>query len=325
MTSVGDGSAALELVARGTLRPDLIITDYNLPGGMNGLEVAAKLRKELYAGLPVIVLTGDISTQTLCSIAAEDYVRLSKPVTATDLSEAVRSFVHISQATRPAAQPARDEARVIYIVDDDSHVREALRGAIEKAGRIVETYPTCEAFLEAYRPGHDGCLVIDARMPGMDGLALLHQLRASGDQIPAIMITGQGNVQVAIQAMKAGASDFIEKPFSNTELLASIDHALEHSEDIAKRNARRVNASEIIAGLTQREHQVMELILTGHPNKNIAADLGISQRTVEKHRAAIMHKTGAKSLPALARLALVAMPDDAGNSPDGTAEQQQHR
>ena len=124
------------------------------------------------------------------------------------------------------------------------------------------------------------------------------------------MITGNSDVPMAVRAMKAGVSDFIEKPISRDELLASVERALEQSRDSSKLSARREDAARHVAGLTPRQHQIMELVLAGHPSKNIAADLGISQRTVENHRASIMKKTGAKSVPALARLALAAAWDD---------------
>jgi two-component system CheB/CheR fusion protein len=140
----------------------------------------------------------------------------------------------------------------------------------------------------------------------MSGLDLLKRLRDRGDRLPAIMITGSSDVSMAVQAMKAGAMDFIEKPIGRDELVASIEHAVDISRDSNKLLAWQESAADNIAGLTTRQRQIMEMVLAGHPSKNIAADLGISQRTVENHRAAIMKKTGAKSLPALARLALTA-------------------
>ena len=172
-----------------------------------------------------------------------------------------------------------------------------------RPSRIIAT---CEAFLEAYRPGREACLLIDAYLPGMNGLELLQQLHDAGHRLPAIMITGNSDVPMAVQAMKAGASDFIEKPISRSELIASVERALEQSRDSSKLLAWRESAANHIASLTPRQRQIMELVLAGHPSKNIAADLGISQRTVENHRASIMKKTGSKSLPALARLALAA-------------------
>jgi two-component system CheB/CheR fusion protein len=125
------------------------------------------------------------------------------------------------------------------------------------------------------------------------------------------MFTGKGDVAMAVQAMKAGASDFIEKPIGVDGLLASVDRALGRSRDAAKQAAWRAEAASRIGGLTQRQREIMDLVLSGHPNKNIAADLGISQRTVENHRAAVMMKTGTKSLPALARLAVAAASSEA--------------
>jgi two-component system CheB/CheR fusion protein len=143
----------------------------------------------------------------------------------------------------------------------------------------------------------------------MNGPDLLQRLHDSADRLPAIMITGNGEVSMAVQAMKAGASDFIEKPIGHDELLACVDRAFEQGRDSSKKAAWREDAANHVAGLTLRQRQIMEMVLSGHPSKNIAADLGISQRTVENHRAAIMKKTGSKSLPALARLAVAAARD----------------
>ena len=179
-------------------------------------------------------------------------------------------------------------------------------------GRRVEVYASGEAFLEAYRPGTEGCLLVDAVMPGMGGFGVLQRLKDDGQRLPAIMITGNGDVHMAVRAMQAGAIDFIEKPIGRNELLASIDQALEQMRDSAKRSAWHDAAATRIACLTARQRQILEMVLDGQPSKNIASDLGISQRTVENHRASIMMKTGSKSLAALARLALAA----GGSGPD---------
>jgi two-component system CheB/CheR fusion protein len=175
----------------------------------------------------------------------------------------------------------------------------------------VEHFPSCEAFSKAYKPGRDSCLLVDANLPGMKGLTLLKKLRALGDGMPTIMITGSHDVSIAVDAMKAGANDFIEKPFERSEVLDSISRALEHSRDAKKLLAWNHAASDQIADLTPRQKQVMDLVLAGHPSKNIAVDLGISQRTVENHRAEIMKRTESKSIPALARLAIAASTEDA--------------
>jgi two-component system CheB/CheR fusion protein len=316
-----DGITAMELVAKGAIRPDLILADYNLPNHMNGLQVMAKLREKLGHEIPSIILTGDISTGVLGDVARQVCVRLSKPVKLAELTRVVQSLLPVSRLTTHAhaphdVQPADDPtAPVIFVVDDDSNVREAIHAVLEADGRTVEDYPDCETFLAAYRPGREACLVIDAYLPGMNGMELLQRLSEAGHRLPAIMITGNSDVPMAVQAMKAGATDFIEKPVSHDELLTSVARALEQSRDSSKLSAWREDAARHIASLTSRQHEIMDLVLAGHPSKNIAADLRISQRTVENHRASIMRKTGATSLPALARLALAAaQKDDAASN-----------
>jgi two-component system, chemotaxis family, CheB/CheR fusion protein len=319
-----DGMAALDLIARGTIRPDLILADYNLPDGMDGLHVTARLREKLRRQIPAIILTGDISTGTLRDIAHQNCVQLNKPVKLTELAQVIQYLLPTPQPAVSSRTPLAGEAAssvgppVVFVVDDDSSVRQAIRAVLEDDGRSVEDYATCEAFLDAYHPRRESCLVIDAYLPGMSGLDLLQRLRDSDRRLPAIMITGNSDVSMAVQAMKAGATDFIEKPISRSELLASVERALEQSRDSSKISAWREDAASHVEGLTARQRQIMDMVLAGNHSKNIAADLGISQRTVENHRAAIMKKTGSKSLPALARLALAA-----GDT--GTDERISHR
>src|SRR5271165_78783 len=311
-----DGITALELVARDGLRPDLILADYNLPNGVNGVQATTKVREALHRPVPAIVLTGDISTKTLNIIALQDCVQLNKPIKLKELTKGIQRLLALSHAAVPsrAARPAETAGAsgppVIFVVDDDDTIRESIRAVLEDDGRTVRDYATCEAFLDAFRPSREACLIIDAYLPGMNGLQLLHRLHEAGHRLPAIMITGSSDVPIAVEAMKAGAADFIEKPFSRGDLVASVDRALDQARDSGKLSAWREEAAAHVAGLTPRQRQIMELVLAGHPSKNIAADLGISQRTVENHRASIMAKTGSKSLPALARLALAAAGPD---------------
>ena len=312
-----DGAAAIDLVTQGTMQPDLILTDFNLPNGMDGLQATAKLREKLHRKTPVIVLTGDISTGTSREIALQNCVKLDKPIKLKELTEVIQQLVALPVSVdRVVASPAKAtgtfEHPVIFVVDDDRAVREAIRDALEYDGRSVQTYSTCEAFIEAYLPCDEACLLIDAYLPGMNGLELLRWLGHSGHRLPAIMITGDSDVPMAVQAMKAGAWDFIEKPIGHRELLESVENALGQSRNSSKQLASQETAAGAIAGLTPRQRQIMELVLAGHPSKNISADLGISQRTVENHRASIMEKTGSKSLPALARLAFAAAGNEAG-------------
>ena len=307
-----DGTTALALVAHGELRPDIILADYNLPNGMNGLQVAAKLEESLGYSVPAIVLTGDTSTGTLRQIALGSSVRLSKPVKLPELTQVIQRLLAVSQpaaehrAPRAAEQGGNPGLPIIFIVDDDSHIRVGLRALLEESGWVVEDFATCEAFLDAYHPGREACLILDAYLPGMDGIELMRRLKDAGRKLPIIMITGNSDVPMAIQAMKAGAINFIEKPIHREELLTGVEQALEQSRDSSKLSAWREDAASHLSGLTARQRQIMELVLAGQPSKNIAADLGISQRTVENHRASIMKKSGSRSLPALARLAIAA-------------------
>jgi two-component system CheB/CheR fusion protein len=263
-------------------------------------------------------LTGDISTDTLREIAQGGHLHLNKPVKAKGLVDLIRrclADLRPAQAIIRQPEPAGETlSPTIFVVDDDGAMRKAMRDLLQQDGRTVEIYPSAEAFREAYRPGREGCLLVDARMPGMGGLELLQRLDSEGIRLPAIMITGQGDVPMAVAAMKAGAADFIEKPIRRDELFASIERALGHTRDLAKLSAWQEEAATRLAGLTVRQRQIMELVLAGHPSKNIAADLGISQRTVENHRAAVMKKTGVHSLSALIRLALAADPGSAPHS-----------
>lgn len=174
---------------------------------------------------------------------------------------------------------------------------------MESKDYLVRDYESCEAFLEDYSPGLHACLLIDAHLPGMQGL---HRLRSNGDDLPVVMISVSSEVSIAVEAMKAGASDVIEKPFGRSEVLQSVALALEHSIDANKKLAWTQQATLCIDSLTLRQRQVMDMVLAGYPSKNIAAELGISQRTVENHRASIMTRTHSKSIPALARIALAA-------------------
>ena len=214
-----DGIAALELVARGTVRPDLILADYNLPNGMDGLQVAAKLREKLHREIPVIILTGDISTGTLRDIALQDCVQLNKPVKLKEMTQVIQRLLAISQSaaaraqlrTLPKRQAVPGRPRFLSSTTTATSARRFAACSRKMAGPS-RTIATCEAFLEAYRPGREACLLIDAYLPGMNGLELLQRLSDAGHRLPAIMITGNSDVPMAVQAMKAGASDFIEKP-----------------------------------------------------------------------------------------------------------------
>lgn len=311
-----DGWRALELITHGGIRPGIVIADYNLPNGMNGLEVATRLRQTFGKRLPVLVVTGDISTDTLRAIAGANCIQLNKPIKADELTCLVRAqIIAARQSNRvPDRRPTKNvdgaSSPTVFLIDDDDDLRETMCHLVERHGRHVESFASGEAFLDAYRPGSKGCLLVDARLPGLGGLALLRRLKAEDHALPSIMITGYGEVGMAVEAMKAGAIDFIEKPVSPDALLAAIDRALKLTRDSMARSAWHDEAETRIAGLTRRERQIMNLVIVGHANKIIAADLRISQRTVENHRAAVMKKTLSKSVSDLVRLAIAAARDE---------------
>lgn len=308
-SSALDGVAALKLIKDGAVRPEVLLTDYNLPNGMNGLDLLLAARAALQQDLPGIILTGDISSETLAKIAAQECVALSKPVKPRVLLRAIERLCPPPSARLAQEGPeiAAGSTAMTFVIDDDPDVRATIREVLVGDGRAVEDFSSAEAFLAAYRPGAEGCLLVDVDLPGMSGIDLLHELRTRGDHMPVILITGSGDIGLAVEAMRTGACDFIEKPVRRVELLASIGRAIDQSHDIRLLDAAREDAAAHVAELTVRQREVMDMILAGHPNKNIAADLGISQRTVENHRAAIMHKMAAKSLPELARLAQAAV------------------
>jgi RNA polymerase sigma factor (sigma-70 family) len=193
----------------------------------------------------------------------------------------------------------------VFVVDDDQAMRGSLQWLIESVGMKVQTYESAQAFLDAYYPGRAGCLLLDVRMPGMSGLELQEYLVRREIRLPVIIITGHGDVSMAVKAMKAGAVDFIEKPFDDEELLNSIRNAVQHDEKRRALRARRADIAARMAELTPREHEVMGMVTDGKSNKEIATSLGVSAKTVEVHRARVMDKMRADSLAELVRLALI--------------------
>jgi len=195
------------------------------------------------------------------------------------------------------------ETPMTFVVDDDGIVRRDIRSILERGGMRVRDFSTSEAFLEAYHPGHRDILRIDAYLPGMSGLQLLWSLKSSGSPLTSIMVTGGTEMALGVEAMRAGACDVIQKPFLEEQLLIVVGRAQILAGQNDKDASWHEEADRLVTGLTPRQLEVMNLVLAGQPSKNIAADLGISQRTVENHRAAVMRKAGSRSLPALARLA----------------------
>jgi FixJ family two-component response regulator len=201
---------------------------------------------------------------------------------------------------------ASDAKSTVYIVDDDQAIRHAMELLMRSVGLDYEIFHSGDDFLETYSSDRAGCLVLDIRMPGLGGLELQEKLNELGSTLPVIFITGHGDVPMAVEAMQKGAVDFIQKPFRDQELLDRVGEALKTDQE--RRSAREEQA--VVQGrvekLTNRERQVLDLVVTGKPNKVIAYELGVSQRTVEIHRARVMEKMEAKSLADLVRMHMAA-------------------
>ena len=208
--------------------------------------------------------------------------------------------------------PGDEDNQTVFVVDDDEAVRDSLGALLESVGFEVESFGSGADFLDRLDPKRGGCIVLDVRMPGLSGLEIQEKLAEKRIALPVIIITGHGDVPIAVQAIKAGAIDFIEKPFGDDVILESVGRALEQG----RRNKRDASsAAEIearLARLTPRERDVLEQLVIGNPNKIIAYELAISPRTVEIHRARVIEKMEARSLSHLVRLALTAgvIPED---------------
>ncbi|MCB4860409.1 response regulator [Sphingobium sp. PNB] len=198
------------------------------------------------------------------------------------------------------------ERRMIHIVDDEEAIRRSAGFMLKTSGFSVATYPSGVAFLREVRHAEPGCILLDVRMPEMDGLEVQQALLERGVAMPVIILTGHGDISIAVRAMKAGAVEFIEKPFEKAILLDAISIAFERLDDTGKRAARASDAAVMISALTGREQDVLKGLAEGLPNKTIAYDLGISPRTVEVHRANLMTKLGVRSLSDALRIAFAA-------------------
>ena len=287
--------------------PDLLLTDFDLRGGLNGLTLAQDLPDVLGRSVPTIVLTGDITSATVKKITASGFQQVIKPVMPEVLLAQIADLMLTARTAKERTVRRPGASRTtLHVVDDDPMVRETMRRLFQAEGWMVVTYPSAEDFLAQPRPDDRACLLVDNVLPGMDGIALIAQLRAEHSRLPAIMLTGHGDAAMAVAAMKAGASDLVEKPSSAAELLESVRLATGKTGEGQSLIEPRKAAKQRFSTLTDREREVLSRVLAGHPNKIIAGDLGINQRTVENHRASVMRKTGAASLPALVRLAFVA-------------------
>ena len=194
---------------------------------------------------------------------------------------------------------------IVHVIDDDTDVRQSLAFLLSTAGFAVRVHESASAFLQILSEVQEGCIVTDVRMPGVDGIELQRRLADAGVKLPVIVMTGHGDIALAVEAMKAGAIDFIEKPFDDDVLIAAIKTALARRAGDRERHARAAEVRDRMKLLSERERQVMEGLIAGKPNKIIAYELGISARTIEIYRANVMTKMQADSLSALVRMAVL--------------------
>jgi two-component system, LuxR family, response regulator FixJ len=195
--------------------------------------------------------------------------------------------------------------QIVHVIDDDAGVRQSLAFLLSTAGLAVRVHESAVAFLNTGTGDDGGCILTDVRMPGIDGLELQRRLRTQGNTTPVIVMTGHGDIALAVEAMKAGAADFIEKPFDDEVLIAAIKLAIGRHQTEQEKNTKAAEIQTRLALLSERERQVLDGLVAGKPNKIIAYDLGISARTVEIYRANVMSKMQADSLSALVRMVLV--------------------
>ncbi len=198
----------------------------------------------------------------------------------------------------------RNQAPTAYVVDDDESIRTLWRWLMESNGIAVRTFATAAEFIESYRNGDAGCLVLDLKLPGMSGLELQEYLKGRDIEIPIVFVTGHGDVPAAVSAIKGGAIDFIQKPFGHREVLSIIEKAFQRDAEIRERRTRRLRITGRLATLTEREQEVLRRVIEGKPNKIIAADLDISMKTVEFHRAKVMEKMRVTSVAELVQFAM---------------------
>lgn len=196
-----------------------------------------------------------------------------------------------------------DEKSVVFVIDDDQSVREALRSLLATVGLDVYAFPSAREFLDAKRPDAPSCLVLDVRLPGLSGLDFQSELGKSGINFPIIFISGHGDIPMTVRAIKAGAIEFLTKPFRDQELLDAVQTGIEQDRLRRQQAAGMAGLQERFGSLTTREREVMAHVVTGRMNKQIAADLDLSEITVKVHRGNVMHKMGAKSLAELVRMA----------------------
>jgi two-component system CheB/CheR fusion protein len=282
----------------------------------NGIGIAPEMVETIFEAHMQVTPTASSGGQGLgLSIVRSLGILLDHPVSVHSIPGSGSVFVVDVPRAAAAAGVARHggtpegDMPVVHVIDDDQAVLESLGDLLAAAGHAVQCHGNAESFLQNWNQARAGCLLVNAALPGVNGLSLLGQLKRQGRMPASIIITGKGDVPTAAAAMRLGTLDFLEKPLVAGTLLASVAHALAIDKTGRKAQETRSEARNTLDKLTKREREVLEMVLLGQPSKNISADLGISERTVENHRAAMMRKTGSRSLAALMRLAIAAETD----------------
>ncbi|MBS7812017.1 CheR family methyltransferase [Roseococcus pinisoli] len=282
--------------------PALIVAEYELPGRLTGLDLARRIGDTQDPPPPAILLTGDLPAALLHDIASADFTHVPESIRPEELLELIRR--QLPRASAPATMPA--SLGRIFIVNSDATSRLAMGEWLQNHGWVTECFASAEVFLDSDTPERRGCVLVDWSLAGMGGLALLGILRPLSHRLPVIMLAEQGDIRLAVRAISEGAIDFIKRPVQYDALLRSIEKAMLKVAASAQHQASRTELTVRLASLTQRQREILERIVAGMPNKIIAAELNLSQRTVENHRAALMSKLGARSLSELIRIVVAA-------------------
>jgi len=308
-----DGAEAMaRLRGNAAFRPNIIIADFNLPGGSTGVDTVRRVRDELNAEIPALILTGLRPEPQLSSNKAGELQFLRKPVKPATLLATVEVLVKrvvpdwqggsVAERRMAGLPSAADPLSEIAVIDDEPIIRDSIQAMLESQGYKVETFASGEAFLSDPDHGRFRCLVVDVSLAGMGGLELQGRLKSEQRYPPIIFLTASGDVPLAVRAMREGATDFLQKPVDSATLRESVASAVEQGTTTVPTPSQRADVEARLATLTKREREIMDRIVMGQLNKNIAADLGISERTAEHHRQGVMRKMGVKSLAMLVRM-----------------------
>jgi two-component system CheB/CheR fusion protein len=302
-----DPNSAIQWASTCKVNPDVLLTDYDLSPGKNGLDLARSIRSIVGKQLPTIILTGDISSDTQRKLTHQNCDVIIKPAAPDLLLKKLNALMgSANENSSHKIQKQEQVKTVVHVIDDDPLVLKTIERLFKSDGFEVVTYKSAEHFLAMPRPTGTACLIVDMMLPKINGLELVELLRKEQSSLPVVMLTGYGDVDAAVSALKAGASNFLEKPAKASELLSSVREAVVTQQQKKARSDVDQSSIEILKRLTKREAEILKEIMKGYSNKIIATKLNVNQRTVENHRASVMRKCRVRSLAELIRLAISA-------------------